>query len=157
MRQKSFFVETFQTELLISTFPFFALEEIYSKVQLLESNFSIEIFKWYERDFLLMLLLKITSQVWYIKHTKWQTLTIYLILLFILFLYFLFTQLIFTICLFLFTDETDVIGAFSQSDSDDHLSVQSLKSGGSIDSGVVLKSKSTPRLTMSSTGKTIVA
>lgn len=69
---------------------------------------------------------------------------------------FLFTQLIFTIFFFVL-DETDVIGAFSQSDSDDHLSVQSLKSGGSVDSGVVLKSKPTPRLTMSSTGKTIVA
>lgn len=55
------------------------------------------------------------------------------------------------------SDETDVIGAFSQSDSDDHLSVQSLKSGGSVDSGVVLKSKPSPRLTMSSSGKTIVA
>ena len=73
---------------------------------------------------------------------------------------FLFNQLIFTISFFFlsfYLDETDVIGAFSQSDSDDHLSVQSLKSGGSVDSGVVLKSKPTPRLTMSSTGKTIVA
>lgn len=71
---------------------------------------------------------------------------------------FLFTQLIFIIFFFFFIlDETDVIGAFSQSDSDDHLSVQSLKSGGSVDSGVVLKSKPTLRLTMSSTGKTIVA
>ncbi|KAG5684805.1 hypothetical protein PVAND_014018 [Polypedilum vanderplanki] len=53
------------------------------------------------------------------------------------------------------SDEIDVIGQFSQSDSDDHLSVQSLKSGGSVDSGVVLKS--TSRLTLSSAGKTIVA
>lgn len=57
---------------------------------------------------------------------------------------------------FLFPDEIDVAGgAFSQSDSDDHLSVQSLKSGGSVDSGVVLKP--TSRLTLSSAGKTIVA
>ncbi|CRK87540.1 CLUMA_CG001338, isoform A [Clunio marinus] len=48
------------------------------------------------------------------------------------------------------SDEIDVIGFSSnQSDSDDHLSVQSLKSGGSVDSGVVLKS--TSRLTLSST------
>lgn len=56
---------------------------------------------------------------------------------------------------FLFSDEIDVIGACSQSDSDDHLSVQSLKSGGSVDSGVVLKS--TSRLSLSSAGKTLVA
>lgn len=56
-----------------------------------------------------------------------------------------------------FTDEIDVIGFSSsnQSDSDDHLSVQSLKSGGSVDSGVVLKS--TSRLTLSSAGKTVIA
>lgn len=55
------------------------------------------------------------------------------------------------------SDEIDVIGFSSsnQSDSDDHLSVQSLKSAGSVDSGVVLKS--TSRLTLSSAGKTIVA
>lgn len=56
---------------------------------------------------------------------------------------------------FLFSDEIDVIGACSQSDSDDHLSVQSLKSAGSVDSGIVLKS--TSRLTLGSTGKTSVA
>lgn len=57
----------------------------------------------------------------------------------------------------MFTDEIDVIGFSSsnQSDSDDHLSVQSLKSGGSVDSGVVLKS--TSRLTLSSAGKTVIA
>jgi hypothetical protein len=59
-------------------------------------------------------------------------------------------------CLSLFTDEIDVIGFSSnQSDSDDHLSVQSQKSVGSVDSGVVLKS--TSRLTLSSAGKTVVA
>lgn len=56
---------------------------------------------------------------------------------------------------YFFTDEIDVIGACSQSDSDDHLSVQSLKSGGSVDSGVVMKS--TSRLSLSSAGKTLVA
>ena len=65
--------------------------------------------------------------------------------------------LIFFLSFFSLTDEIDVIGFSSsnQSDSDDHLSVQSLKSDGSVDSGVVLKS--TSRLTLSSAGKTVVA
>lgn len=45
-----------------------------------------------------------------------------------------------------FSDEIDVIGYSSnQSDTDDHLSVQSMKSTGSTDSGVIM---SASRLTL---------
>lgn len=55
----------------------------------------------------------------------------------------------------LFTDEIDVIGFSSnQSDSDDHLSVQSLKSG-STDSGVIM-SASRLTLNMSDMDTTVV-
>lgn len=47
---------------------------------------------------------------------------------------------------FPFSDEIDVIGYSSnQSDTDDHLSVQSMKSTGSTDSGVIM---SASRLTL---------